>query len=65
VTVSRSLIAPVVFHADVRIAQPEDIARWVSIHALFRGDDFSNGRLYQSREAALKAAAVRRQQRGL
>jgi hypothetical protein len=29
---------------------------------VFRGDDFANGRLYQSREAALEASEVRRQQ---
>jgi hypothetical protein len=29
---------------------------------LFRGDDFANGRLYSSREAALDASALRRQQ---
>jgi hypothetical protein len=29
---------------------------------LFRGDDFANGRLYHSREAALEASAIRRQQ---
>ena len=29
---------------------------------VFRGDDFANGRLYSSREAALEASTVRRQQ---
>ena len=29
---------------------------------MFRGDDFANGRLYHSREAALEASEVRRQQ---
>ena len=29
---------------------------------VFRGDDFANGRLYQSRKAALEASEVRRQQ---
>ena len=29
---------------------------------MFRGDDFANGRLYSSREAALEASTVRRQQ---
>jgi hypothetical protein len=29
---------------------------------VFRGDDFANGRLYSSREAALEASEVRRQQ---
>jgi hypothetical protein len=29
---------------------------------LFRGEDFANGRLYHSREAALEASTLRRQQ---
>jgi hypothetical protein len=29
---------------------------------VFRGDDFANGRLYSSREAALEASTLRRQQ---
>jgi hypothetical protein len=29
---------------------------------MFRGDEFANGRLYHSREAALEASALRRQQ---
>jgi hypothetical protein len=29
---------------------------------VFRGDDFANGRLYPSREVALEASALRRQQ---
>ena len=29
---------------------------------VFRGEDFANGRLYPSREAALEASALRRQQ---
>ena len=38
------------------------LAKVSSQPLLFRGDDFANGRLYQSREDAVEASALRRQQ---